>query len=203
MNPKSALQILEEATSILASLGVKSWLTDGTLLGYYREGNFLKHDKDVDIGILRASWNNLILPTMISNNFELIREKGSLDNGLEYSFKKNNISIDFFFFYEEEENLWHSAWLKTLQLTFNYPNFSTKPIVFLGRNFSAPTNEEEFLRIKYGESWATPEKKWNWAFSPKNVALKDPSIKNRIKFVHEKIRWKIRLIKQTYRNARK
>jgi hypothetical protein len=199
MEKDKALIILKKTYDILLSIEVESWLTDGTLLGFYREANFIEYDNDIDIAINIRNWNKSILPLMESNGFKVIRVKGTLESGLEYSFKKHGIPVDFFFFYEQGEQFWHSAWLKNIQLKFNYPKFSTKPVVFLGKNFKAPENEEQYLKIKYGENWNIPQAKWHWAFSPKNVKLSNPTLNNRIKYIHEKIKWKIRIFKRFYR----
>ena len=43
-------ELLKNCTSALDSVGVVYWLEFGTLLGYYREGDFISHDYDIDIG---------------------------------------------------------------------------------------------------------------------------------------------------------
>lgn len=200
MDKKTALPVLTEAYQLLLSIGVESWLTDGTLLGFYREGDFIGHDGDVDLGVNAKSWKESILPLMKSNGFEVIRIEGIVENGLEYSFKKNGVSIDFFFFYERDDQIWHSAWLKGIQLKFAYPKFNTKPVEFLGESFRAPENEEEYLRIKYGKEWNIPQAKWHWAFSPKNVELGMPTLNNRLRFIHQWFKWKVRIFKKKYRS---
>ena len=42
-------------------------------------------------------------------------------------------------------------------------------IEFYGELISVPSNYREFLKIKYGDDWKTPKKKWN-------VAIDDGSI---------------------------
>lgn len=200
MDKKFALPVLKEAYQLLLSIDVKSWLTDGTLLGFYREGDFIGHDGDVDLAINAKNWKETILPLMESNGFEVIRIEGVVGNGLEYSFKKNGISIDFFFFYEEDGKFWHSAWLKGIQLKFAYPKFNTKQITFLDETFDVPENEETYLKIKYGSGWNVPQTKWHWAFSPLNVELADPRITNRLRFIHQWFKWKMRTFKKKYRS---
>lgn len=200
MDKKNALPVLTEAYNILLNIGVESWLTDGTLLGFYREGDFIGHDGDVDLGVKAKNWKEDILPSMKSNDFEVIRIEGAVENGLEYSFKKNGVSIDLFFFYEDQEQVWHSAWLKGIQLKFAYPKFGVKTVNFLGEKFNAPENEEQYLRIKYGEGWNIPQTKWHWAFSPKNVQLGVPTLSIRMRFIHQWFKWKIRSLKKKLRS---
>lgn len=48
----SAATALADLCATLASSGRRPFLVSGTLLGYARQGSFLKHDKDIDIGLL-------------------------------------------------------------------------------------------------------------------------------------------------------
>lgn len=40
-------------TNLLSKNKIQYWLNNGTLLGIYREGKVLEHDKDIDI----SAWN--------------------------------------------------------------------------------------------------------------------------------------------------
>ena len=44
--------ILSEGCNIIKSQNLKFRLTDGTILGIYRDGGFIKHDNDMDIDVL-------------------------------------------------------------------------------------------------------------------------------------------------------
>ena len=199
MDKAKAIDVLFEAHSLLRSINVDSWLTDGTLLGYYREGDFISHDIDVDLGVRSVQWSPKILTLMESNDFETIRQEGTIDNGLEYSFVKDGVCIDFFFFYSDGHRVWHSAWLKGLQLKFYYPDFALKEIEFLGKKFKVPEDEEVFLKLKYGGGWRVPVVKWHWAFSPCNVELGMPSTLNKIRLFHQWGRWRVKMFKKWYR----
>ena len=51
---RARMELLHELFRVinryLRDLGVEYWLAYGTLLGYYREGRIIRHDKDIDIG---------------------------------------------------------------------------------------------------------------------------------------------------------
>ena len=47
MSREKALAVLIEVTDTLDSTGNVYWLSDGTLLGLVREGDFIAHDDDI------------------------------------------------------------------------------------------------------------------------------------------------------------
>jgi LicD family len=53
--------------------GMKPFLMWGTLLGHVREGGILKHDKDIDMGILAADWpkRHMLIEAMQKRGYEL------------------------------------------------------------------------------------------------------------------------------------
>ena len=46
-----SFQNLLEVKAVFDTLGIKFFLSHGTMLGVYREGDILKHDDDIDIGL--------------------------------------------------------------------------------------------------------------------------------------------------------
>lgn len=189
------LAILTEALAVLESLGIKPWLTDGTLLGFWREHDFIAHDPDMDLGVLFREWSPAIVPAMAAAGFTLKSARdldaarrptgvssspsgpadgaspgrSRRDGGLEYTFLKNGERIDIFFFYERGATLWHAAWLRnTIQINYRYPRFGLVRARFLGLDVWVPEDPESYLLTKYGPKWREKDLSWSWAFSPKN-----------------------------------
>jgi len=80
----------EEILNVVYSSDLKDyniWLDFGTLLGYYRENDFISHDLDMDFGVQVSSFEE----------FEVI-EKHLIDNGFnrtkEFYFNKNLVELD-------------------------------------------------------------------------------------------------------------
>lgn len=46
-----ALELLQLTAGTLDDLGIPFWLSSGTLLGWFRQCDFIPHSQDVDIGI--------------------------------------------------------------------------------------------------------------------------------------------------------
>ena len=174
-------QNIVEAHIILNSIGVKHWLTDGTLLGYYRDGKIFAHEKDADFGVFIEDYNDKIIDAFIKKGWRLHYVFGKLSVGFELTFSKNDEHIDLFFFYKDEDKVWHAAWQVTQKrpvrivnlIKYNYDKFDLKEIEFLGEKFLIPANTEHYIETKYGNDWRTPVKEWDWAFGPKNAVKTD------------------------------
>lgn len=174
MNKQIALSNIIEITDSLKENGVTHWLTDGTLLGYYRDGDFISHDTDTDIGAMCSTFNKSAFDSILAKGFRLMHVFGDPDNSLELAFGKNGVKTDLFFFYEKDNKLQHSAFnLFTSdgyhRIDYSYDKFETIEINFLGNKFNAPDDVLKFILTKYGEDWKTPIKNWSYATSPKNA----------------------------------
>ena len=168
-----ALENLINAKNILNDLNMSHWLTDGTLLGYYRNKDFIPHDSDVDIGSFIEDYNDEVIMRFLDNGWTCEHIFGRKDIGLELSFRRNHIKLDIFFFYEESDKYWHGAWLKTDRglnlIKYYYDKFSIKEIEFLEYKFNVPDNPLKYIETKYGKTWNVTVKKWDWAFEPANA----------------------------------
>ena len=181
MNKDDALKNIIEAKNILSSLNIDCWLTDGTLLGYYRDNDFIDHDQDLDLGALISSYNEKIVLDFIDAGWKLDNIFGKRNCGLAISLKKRKIKLDIFFFYEENGVLWHGAWRKVKDngitrrnlIKYIYDKFELREIEFKGEKFNIPANPEKFIITKYGNGWKTPVKEWDWEFGPTNAVKTD------------------------------
>ena len=52
-------ELLDNTSRLLNDNNVTFWLDQGTLLGALREGNFIKHDTDIDISIYKEVDKNI------------------------------------------------------------------------------------------------------------------------------------------------
>ncbi|HEY7766375.1 MAG TPA: hypothetical protein VIB38_15410 [Aestuariivirgaceae bacterium] len=63
MSTETAESALRHVLSIARGCGAKLFLISGTLLGFYRGGGLLRHDKDIDLGVL---WDDPRLPDLLT-----------------------------------------------------------------------------------------------------------------------------------------
>jgi phosphorylcholine metabolism protein LicD len=155
-------ELLTNTKMLLDDNNIEFFLDYGTLLGAYRDNQFIPHDTDIDISIY--DYENI---HTITNNEELkkynlqtvrkekelyslklINFKGELlHNKLQYD---NEIYIDIYKVYFQPT-------------TTLYKFYNTK--------FNIPTNTDKYLEHMYGDTWKTPikGKHGQWPSSSKTI----------------------------------
>jgi len=164
MNKNAALGILKEAKEILDTLGVKFFLSNGTALGYHRNGDFISHDQDIDLGVFIDDWDPNIIEAFVGAGYEA-QASGSIDSGLEYSFRKGE-KVDIFFYYRDED-WWHGIYFGDKSAKYIYKPFELEEVVFSGLRVLCPT--KDYLNNEFGYDWIHPVKEWHWWYSPRNI----------------------------------
>jgi hypothetical protein len=180
----AVIRNLLDARAALNSLGITFWLTDGTLLGYFREGGIIEHDCDVDLGLMIESYSDDIIPAFRERGFDVKYVLGEKKRGLELSFEREGVKVDLFFFYREGDRVWHGAWegmdkgRKRNLIKYHYVPFDLKEIEFVGARFNVPADTLKYVETKYGRDWRTPVKDWDWAMGPANAVRTDVVLKS-------------------------
>ena len=158
---KSRTKNLLDVKNILDELKVPFFLTHGALLGAYREGDFIKHDDDIDLDIFEE-----ILISNYDEICEKLMKRGFIVRGRRLDYKgekgeKLNLYRD-----REKMNI-RGIYLDPsykqdryrLTNVFQYlRKFHDNPdtITFKGVTFMTPGPIEEFLVYCFGEEWRIP-----------------------------------------------
>jgi len=184
---KAALLELKKAFD---ELGVEFWLEYGTLLGAYREGGFIAHDDDIDVGVFLNKHSSTLQATLEKHGFKLHREI-LVDDGLyarEETYRKYNIDIDIFYFKNSKDSQYFyvhdfkaedgKSWAKSIQdngglvtRERKFTPFKLEKLHFLEEEFWVPTATKEHLASVYGEDFMTPNSSWNPYNKPKNIEV--------------------------------
>ena len=168
MQPELAIPVLESGTALLDKLGVKWWLSAGTVLGAYRDGfsdEFIKADSDIDVGIyVEKAEDTIEIAKKIFGLFGMHRfrpircykvEGGWTQLALEHD---NKIIFDIYFFREAGEQI--IAYTEFGHLVkpkrFIEP---TGTLLVRGREYPVPNPVEDYLVVRIGEDWRTPKPK--------------------------------------------
>ncbi len=160
---KKALLAIKNA---LDELGVPFLLAAGTLLGIYRDGDLLPHDKDID---LMLPWNipRLELVDAVSrygfvcfaSKEDIVGEKGQWNIILKHV--ASDATIDLFFLKPEGDKLVHSIYKNGKILSISETNTGRSQIEYAGQTFWTYGDIELYLIEKYGEDWRTPKANHN------------------------------------------
>ena len=174
MNNQIAFQVLKDARDALNRINIPYFLMGGTLLGFIRSGDFIPHDDDMDIGIFIEDWSPKIAEEFQKVGFKWERKLGTEKLGLEYTFFKNGIQLDIFFWYKEKDYFWYAAWWKENKpeniIKLKFDKFTMNPAwIIHEEEFSIPYDHDHWLEQIYGPDWKTPNPKWHWCASCKNI----------------------------------
>lgn len=162
INRQIAFDNLCVINSVLAEKSIYWGAVYGTLLGIYRDGDFIEWDEDTDLYILEEEEELFkgVICDLIKAGFELIRyERAGL-----YSFLRNGEYVDFYVLNKLSDEI---------RLTSDggliFERFIKERSVFdfKGQKIYVPKDIEEFLSFQYGE-WQKPVR----FFPPKVGAYK-------------------------------
>ena len=137
--------------SITDKYDLRYWLSFGTLLGVYRDGELISYDCDIDISIRYDDAENFVKadPELLENGFEPIR----MDKNYPLiSWGRKGQYIDLYGFYKVSDCEYRLASYKLE--SEQVENLSV--INFKGVDFQAPLDIEKYLVRYYGDTWQTP-----------------------------------------------
>lgn len=159
----------------------KWYVISGTLLGLIREGNFLPHDYDIDLGIHAEDANIEELISTLKNCRKFAIKKidshctVDQDKG-EYSIKhtpaliklihSNGVNVDIFLHHKEKNIRWHGSIIHR----WNNSDFTLKEYSLAGISVLAPSNPELYLEENYGD-WKTPVKEFECTTGTPNLTI--------------------------------
>lgn len=156
----------------LSEANVEFWPEFGTLLGIYRENDFLKHDLDFDFGAFEEN-NTLIHSLLTKAGFVLKHKYEGINHPeiKEVSYEYNGVGVDFFYFLRgTEKDRCHTFILSDAKMNpsnstykvkvFTFDKITLKDYFFKGRTIQVPSDTKEHLIVSYGPSFMIPDKKF-------------------------------------------
>lgn len=172
-----------QAIARILPLNAWPWyIISGTFLGHHREGSFLNHDYDIDLGINAEDINIKALLQLlqqqtaftiqkIDNNIEVMRTtSGQRHLDIKVSIIKmihsNGIPIDLFIHYTENGSCWHGS---VLHRWDNTP-FKLIKTTFEGITVNIPDDADRYLSENYGD-WKTPVTEFDSTTGTPNLTI--------------------------------
>lgn len=141
--------------------GLRIFLVSGTLLGWARNGGYLSHDYDIDLGYFVEEVDVLKIKSNLSrsNNFFDLALKGNL-----FKFKHiNGVVIDLFGHIREGGLYWHGS---NLHRWYNSV-FELVEADLCGASIFVPADHAKYLEENYG-NWEERVVYWNFTFDTPN-----------------------------------
>jgi len=168
LNPDNCNKILLIYKKVVNHFDIKYWLTYGTALGFYRSGDFIPWDDDID--------SHIDGHKMLEVGVENIRQK-FIDEGVVVRSKERGLNSKMSLFYGgvkmqlqgvyEQDGMMHAK-------LFHYPiEFYNNSQVFQyrGEEYTLPGPPDRYLTFCYDENWSTPQdiKDWRDYMNPKQL----------------------------------
>ena len=144
-------QALIDTTDLLNNNNIPHFAAAGTCLGIVREGRPIKHDQDIDIGIMNSDWDPDKLREIISNSEKFTTSIPHPKNKKIGAVHYSGTSIDFFRFYEESGKIWHNG----VFVRWGNTPFALETRNVDGTNIKIPSGEK-YLIENYG-NWRKPD----------------------------------------------
>lgn len=171
------IRVLGEVCAVLYGAGITPILAGGSLLGYVREGNILKHDKDTDISILYSDIKRLGITIerlehiFVSRGFSVVAIFGEVEDGLQFSVYKDLVSCDIFLNNyvlrgDEKKYAISCYYGYKKRFKFLYDRFEPKQINFRGIECFIPDDPIRYVMEDYGPNWNIPDSKFVWYQAP-------------------------------------
>jgi hypothetical protein len=148
------------------------WISDGTLLGWYRNCGGFAHFDDVDFTTWSKYASEKFTQYLMSNKegFKVFYRFGFFDEAYELSFIWKDTKFDLFFNYIFEEN-YGVAGHYASNGSYSYYHLSKYFLCsadLFGVLVNVPCDPKTYVIEQYGKEWDSPAKKWDWDTSPFN-----------------------------------
>ena len=171
---KQGVLIIKKMQKLLEQTGFMFFFDMGTLLGIVREGRLLKHDMDIDIGVIvqgdadKEKLKALLISSGARLKYEyVVAELGVIEQSYLYQGVKFDISYYYrepdgdvcYLMYRDPEKTYADLQMDVVQL--NCPTITAvAKVSFQGLKVNAPEQPEAYLAVRYGENWRIPDKKY-------------------------------------------
>lgn len=172
---KYGYSVLNEISEIAIKENIGITPIFGTLLGFVRDGAFIPHDDDIDLGVFPGKSPKEVASLFV-NKYGYTFRHGFSYHGecTEFTLDhKSGLTVDFFFLRKKETGMESTVYVWKKQE--HYTDIRQNNVKFLFAPFDAsmvdckllngeivkiPHNSEEILFYEYGRSWNIPDPNW-------------------------------------------
>ena len=133
---------------------INYWVSAGTALGLYRDGDYIKGDTDLDIAMVWEPGLERKICDLIGG--EVIRTAYENGKPMQIAMIKEGVIVDIYFHHrvgEEIENHSQSGWTRMRA------NICTDPKWMKTKYGLLPIPKEAYFEIRYGDDWMIPQNK--------------------------------------------
>ena len=184
---KRGYLVLCKLKETLEKYDIPGFLAFGSLLGFVRDGRFMPHDDDIDIGVLPGGPSSVELLRLLVEQegykFEYaFKFRGRL---VEFKVSYMGVPVDFFCYERQGEDFFCNCFYYFPECHYPSANansvwrihqYNTKSLTTMrvfDIDFPIPVDHEKVLERLYGETWRAPNPNWSDVMHPGREELID------------------------------
>lgn len=185
MLQKKGPDVLRKISDVFRRHNVPGFVAAGSLLGMIRDGGFMPHDDDIDVGVLPGGWSPAALLRMLVEEEGFRFEFAFQFRGKTVEFKVSyaGVPVDVFCYEREGEDLYCTCFYYFPEIKYPSPNANSawriheynttelKSIELVGVTFDVPSEPEKVLAQLYGKDWRIPNPNWDDSMHPGREVL--------------------------------
>lgn len=169
--------VLAEVVRILDKYNIPGFAASGTLLGFVRDGDFIPHDDDLDIGILpNNEWTPARLLRTLLEEEEGFRFMFAFSfHGIltEFKVEYKKVPIDFYFYHLDGDDYYCTCYYyfpdkkypdgaaNSVRRIHERKVDSLSKLKVFGIDVPVPSEPEKTLESLYGKNWRIPDAGWD------------------------------------------
>jgi hypothetical protein len=149
MEVELATKILEDWDDCCKSLEIPHFLIYGTCLGFFRDGEFIEGDSDIDTRVIckKGKWKEFV---------KAMKAEGFTKGEKDWQFYRDGILLCIERSVKVGEIIQDGKKYKVMPY---YHKFDE--IWYNGRKYNLPHPVVKYLEGRYGKDWYTPNPKWD------------------------------------------
>ncbi len=156
--PESAKLVMATLCRELEKLELNYRVTDGTVLGLYREGQFISHDNDIDIDVLDCDNVDKIFKLMSHHGMRLGRFVKFQNKTHQLAFyNEQKVIFDIIFWYSEGDKIVNHSEPGFIRKQARMYFENLPRLEWDGFSYPVPSNLDEWLAFRYGDDWREPK----------------------------------------------
>jgi len=169
--PENSIDELFKLIPILEKIKLRYFITDGTILGLYREDKFIRHDNDIDFALIDSKKIFKLFFILIKSGWKPMRILIRNFHTYQLIFHKNKVIIDFCNWKKEGEDIKFKApEIKGFRLQKTKFYIPTKYKLSDGREYISHSEIKDWLKMRYGNTWHIPKtSKSDWIEESKDI----------------------------------